>query len=267
MTARADWNSSSPLMRSRSLEFAGNDTALAKSQYESAMKRFVLATTRTIRELRPGCVLSWENYPLAPMPHVSNYAWTEYCAEHPGTCWNFNAPGDGEGIGYLGPGAAAQRAINDGLGYMWDAVDAITGAVYLNLGAETDVTNTSAYLRSTAAEQVRLCAASRARGGRCRSVMPIQWLHYDDLADDNNDLQLMSPEDVAAALVAPLEGGGWCGLLGRARRQPLGPRPGQCARTQQVPGRGRGTDRGWHLPKLHLLPVLPVVFSKTDAGA
>jgi hypothetical protein len=45
---------------------AGNDTALAKSQYEAAMKRFILATTRNIRELRPGCVLCWENYPIAP---------------------------------------------------------------------------------------------------------------------------------------------------------------------------------------------------------
>lgn len=206
-TARADWNSSSPLMRSRSIEFADGDTALAKSQYEAAMKRFVVNTTRTIRELRPGCVVSWENYPLDPMPHVSSYAWTEYCNQHPGTCWSFNAPGDGEGVGYLGPGAAAQRANNDALSYMWDEVDAITGAVYLNLGAETDVTNTSEYIRSTAAEQVRLCRASAARGGRCRSVMPIQWLHYDDLADDNTNLQFLSREDAAVALAAPLEGG------------------------------------------------------------
>ena len=88
-------------------------------------------------------------------------------------------------------------------------MDVITGSVSLAKGAETDAANTSAYMytRSTAAEQARLCAASRARGGRCRSVMADVWLCYDDLVGDNARLQLLSPEDAVAELLAPLEGG------------------------------------------------------------
>eukprot|EP01049_Picozoa_sp_SAG25_P014317 SAG25_NODE_2491_length_1572_cov_5.468432_2_plen_393_part_00 len=201
---RADWNSTTPLMRARSLLDARNDTSLAIVRYESAIRRFMEATIGTVRHARPGCQIGWLNYPRSSYPHPDTPAWDQMCAAHPDNCWGFNKPGDGPGTGYLGPGAVAQRAINDQLHWLWDALDVITGVIYMTIGGETTVKDTAAYVRSHAAEAVRLHRASQARGGRSKKVISVTWLMYDDVVHRNKDPQLLSASDASVVLSQPL---------------------------------------------------------------
>jgi hypothetical protein len=201
---RADWNSTSPVMRARSLLDAGNDTSLAIVQYESAIKTFMVATIETVRQVRPGCQVGWLNYPRSSYPHPVTPQWDQYCAAHPDICWGFNKPGDGPGTGYLGPGAAAQRAFNDKLHWLWDALDVITGVIYMTVGGETTVADTAAYVHSHAAEAVRLQQGSQARGGRSKLVVSVTWLLYDDVVDRQKAPQYLSASDATVVLSQPL---------------------------------------------------------------
>lgn len=202
---RADWNSTTPVMRSRSLLDAHNDTALAIEQYESAIRRFMEATIETVRRTRPGCQVGWLNYPRSSYPHPDTSAWDQMCAAHPENCWGFTKPGDGNGTGYLGPGAAAQRGFNDKLSWLWDSLDVITGVTYITVGGETTPADTAAYARSHAAEAVRLHRASQSRGGRSRKVVSVIWLMYDDLVSHNKSPQLLSAADARIMISNPLE--------------------------------------------------------------
>jgi hypothetical protein len=201
---RADWNSTTPVMRARSLVDAGNNTSLAIIQYESAIRTFMEATIETVRQVRPGCQVGWLNYPRSSYPHPDTPQWDQMCAAHPEDCWGFNKPGDGKGTGYLGPGAAAQRAFNDKLHWLWDALDVITGVIYVTIGGETTVADTAAYVHSHAAEAVRLHRASQSRGGRSKRVVSVTWLMYDDVVNHNRALQFLSAADAAVVLSQPL---------------------------------------------------------------
>jgi len=194
-------------MRARSLLNAGNDTSLAIVQYESAIRRFMEATIETVRQVRPGCEVGWLNYPRSSYPHPDTQQWDQYCSAHPDVCWSFSKPGDGPGTGYLGPGAAAQRAFNDKLYWLWDALDVITGVVYMTVGGETTVADTAAYVHSHVAEAVRLHRASQARGGRSKRVVSVTWLLYDDVADHQSSPQFLSASDANVVLSQPLSAG------------------------------------------------------------
>lgn len=204
---RADWNSTTPEMRARSLLDADNDTALAIVQYETAIRRFMEATIQTVRTVRPSCQVGWLNYPRSSYPHPDTPQWNQMCAEFPGECWGFNKPGDGPGTGYLGPGAAAQRAFNDKLQWLWDSLDVITGVIYLTLDGETTATDTAAYVKSHVAEALRLHQASRARGGRSKAVISVIWLMYDDVVNRNEHPQFVSASDANLLLSDPLAAG------------------------------------------------------------
>jgi len=204
---RADWNSTTSVMRARSLLDAGNDTDLAIAQYESAIRKIMEATIQTVRLVRPGCQIGWLNYPRSCYPHRDTPQWDQYCAAHQDQCWGFNKPGDGPGTGYLGPGAAAQRALNDKLHWLWDSLDVITGVIYMVLDGETTVADTAAYVRSHVAEAVRLHEASRARGGRSKKVVSVTWLMYDDTAHHNANPQFVSASDAKVLLAQPLAAG------------------------------------------------------------
>ena len=43
-------------MRQASIAYAGNDTGLAKKQYEAAARQFFEATIATVRAMRPGSI-------------------------------------------------------------------------------------------------------------------------------------------------------------------------------------------------------------------
>jgi hypothetical protein len=207
-TMRADWNSSSITSRQLSIAFAGNDTALAKQQYEAAARRFFEATIETTRGLRPGCRLGWYSYPTNALPHTATPQWKAYCTTHPGAC-SFDTGLSGNRTGYDGPGGAAQRATNDGLGWLFDALDVITPSVYLGEypNQTTDV-STREYVGSTVREAIRL-----AKG---KPVLPVAWLNYDNYWDKTVNAtaprELLAPAHAAIELGAPLANGA-AGLL------------------------------------------------------
>jgi hypothetical protein len=201
---RDDWNSSSPAVRALSIAHAGGDAALARLQYEAAARRFFEATISTARALRPNCRLGWYSYPTNALPHVGDVQGFAYCAAHPGTC-AFDTGHAGNATGYDGPGGAAQREINDGLRWLFEALDVVTPSVYLGeRPAQTSGADTAEYVGATTREAVRLAA-----GGK--PVLPVAWLQYDNNWDRSVNKtaprQLLSPEHAALALGTPLNNG------------------------------------------------------------
>ena len=204
---RADWNSTTPAMREQSVAFAMNDTALAKQQYESSARVFFETTISVIRQLRPGCRLGWYGYPRSALPHVATPQWLAYCRAHPGTC-SFDTGGVGNATGYGGPGGAAQRAINDGLGWLFASLDIITPACYLGeQPAQTTDADTADYVSSTVREAKRLAVAT----GERTPVVAVTWLNYDDFWDPainrTAPRPLLSHAHAAIELGVPMDSG------------------------------------------------------------
>ena len=69
-------------MRQLSIEHAGNDTQLAREQYEAAARRFFEATIAAVRAVRPGCKLGWYGYPTNSLPHTVDAQWLSYCRQY-----------------------------------------------------------------------------------------------------------------------------------------------------------------------------------------
>eukprot|EP01043_Picozoa_sp_COSAG02_P008979 COSAG02_NODE_298_length_25350_cov_48.266999_12_plen_392_part_00 len=203
-TMRADWNSSNPASRALSITYAGNDTDLAKRQYEAAARRFFEATISTTRELRPNCRIGWYSYPTNALPHIGDSQWFAYCATHPGTC-SFDTGRSGNATGYDGPGGGDQRQINDELSWLFDALDIITPSIYLGeMPSQTSNSATAEYVASTTREAIRLAKKSKP-------VLPVAWLQYDNFWDHAINKtaarQLLSAAHVAIELGTPLANG------------------------------------------------------------
>ena len=205
---RADWNSTTPTMHTLSVQLAGNDTKAAREQYEAAARVYFEATIATIRTLRPGCKIGWYGYPGGDLPHVPDTQWLDYCAAHYPLCW-FDSTGSG--AGYQGPGAAAMRDINDGLGWLFKLLDVITPSVYLGIAPKPPSTRavgplaTETFVGSVVREAVRL-------GGKAGTlVVPIIWMNYDNFWDKSINHSapraLLTAEDAAIELGAPLRNG------------------------------------------------------------
>ena len=126
-------------------------------------------------------MVGWYGYPQNCLPHVATPQWLAYCKMHPGTCW-FDRGGAGNGTGYGGPGGDAKRRLNDGLQWLFDALDVITPSIYLGeTAAQTSDAATRSYVENTVREAVRLAAATGRRPGT--KVMPCAWLNYDNFWD------------------------------------------------------------------------------------
>ena len=151
-----------------------------------------------------GCRTSWYGYPTNPLPHLCTHAWETYCDAHPSRCF-FDRCGAGIGSGYVGPGAAAQRAINDGLSWLFAALDVISPALYLGVSNAT-LQNTTAYLSSTVEEALRLAPVTH---GSRKRVLGVVWHHYDDYwrVPPPAPRELLGPTDLHTELLAPLAAG------------------------------------------------------------
>ena len=176
---RADWNSTPSAQRTASVALAGNnDTALAQRQYEAAAKVLFLATIEALRALRPGCRVGWYGYPRNAPPHLLDAGFKALCRAHPEEC-TFDQGGTGNATAYTGPGAAAQRAINDSLDWLFAALDVVTPTVYLGIdssepGGDGDGGGGAAnYVSSTVREAVRVAR----RAGK--PAIAVVWLQYD----------------------------------------------------------------------------------------
>ena len=161
---RADWNSSDWNERERAVAFAGNgNVTLARSQYEEATKRFMLATINETRFMRPGCLIGWYGYPRNPLPFVGTTSRKNWCGwhsdgaseqcgswapDHPGcligdACFfenNIDASTRwmrlDTGGGYHTAHAPYQRAINDELAWLFEASDVIIPSIYLGFQSD-----------------------------------------------------------------------------------------------------------------------------------
>lgn len=204
---RADWNSTQDIYRQASIVQANGDVTVAQHQYESAARALFLATIATTRTVRKGCRVGWYGYPKNSLPHTSTPAWRRYCASSPSRCF-FDRGGDGLDSGYIGPGGLAQRAINDGLSWLFAALDIVTPAVYLGIPGLASTTGTSAYVSSTVMEAVRVASPNKI------PVFPATWYCYDNYwqVPAPVDRQLLSPKDLAVELAGPLRAGA-SGLL------------------------------------------------------
>lgn len=174
---RADWNSTPDPYRNASLAHAGGNVGQAKEEYEAGAKAFLLGTIQAARALRPGCKLGCYGYPRNNLPTAAanTPAWKKYCAAHPFDCsfagYGNNTAGD------------AQRAINDRLGWLWHASDALFPSVYLGvLPAQADNSTAAKnriYVQQTVHEAVRLATDAGLADSR-PEVMPVTWYLYDN---------------------------------------------------------------------------------------
>ena len=105
-------------------------------------------------------------------------------------------------------GAAAQRSVNDGLGWLFSALDIVTPSIYLGIPGLPNVTGAAAYVTSTVDEALRLAAAAG------KEVFPVVWLAYDDYwrVPAPTDRELLAPRDLQVELGKGLNAG-CAGLL------------------------------------------------------
>eukprot|EP00041_Stephanoeca_diplocostata_P020637 m.465085 g.465085 ORF g.465085 m.465085 type:complete len:136 (+) comp21626_c1_seq15:1071-1478(+) len=107
--------------------------------------------------------MGWYGYPTNALPHTITPAWQQYCVQNPQRCF-FDHGGWGNATGYMGNGGAAQRKINDGLQWLFNALDVITPSVYLgipNATNDADRMATTNYVTSTVREAVRLAGSRK----------------------------------------------------------------------------------------------------------
>ena len=208
---RADWNSTGAAQRAASLALAGNDTALARAQYEAAAKRLFLATINATRSLRPGCMIGWYGYPRNALPHFLTPAYRALCKATPGAC-AFDQGGTGNATGYTGPGAAAQRAFNDGLGWLFDALDVVTPSVYLGIDSSIAPRDSRTAIGAGAQDYVASTVVEAVRVARGTPVLPLVWLQYDSTYSGQGiprtaPRDLLTPGDLHTELALPLASG------------------------------------------------------------
>ena len=231
---RADWNSSDWNERERAVAFARGNVTLARLQYESATKLFMLATINETRKMRPGCLIGWYGYPRNPLPFVGTASRKNWCGWHsdgapeqctswapdtPGcligdTCFFENNVDDatrwmrlGVGAGYHTAHGPYQRAINDELHWLFEASDVLIPSIYLGFQSDrhsaydADEIN-RLYVEGTVAEARRLADLAGAATGRAPPlVLPIAWPRYNDYWDTasgpSSDARRLLPLDEA----------------------------------------------------------------------
>ena len=146
---RADWNSTAEVYRTKSVELANGNVALATQQYEKATQRFILATINETRRLRPGCKMGFYGYPRNNLPFVPTPQYKSWCRQVPYRCW-FKGYDQQEA-------GRRQKALNDKLLWLFAALDVITPSIYLGiLPQQTTAAANEQYVRSTVMEAARL---------------------------------------------------------------------------------------------------------------
>ena len=161
---RADWNSTPDAYRAASVQAAGGSAKLGKLQYEAAAKLFMLETIAAVKSLRPGCATGYYGYPRNDLPTTAGRSanFKKYCDAHPFDCsfagYGFDAQGD------------AQRALNDGLHWLFEASTAVFPSVYLGVLPSSpfySAKNNTQYIQQTVAEAIRLSNTEK--------VVPVTW--------------------------------------------------------------------------------------------
>ena len=222
---RADWNSTSWQYREKSLHLTNGSLALAIHDYEAATRLFMTETIKKTKETIPGCKVGWYGYPRnnLPLPTsiTDSISWKNWCSWHDDvtspnpqegypdgypdgrTCWfedsGYDSTSDLAAV-------AAQRSINDGLGWLFEMVDFITPSVYLGYEGHSPE-EAESYVRSTVEEARRLADEAGSRTGLPRpEVVPQTWARYNE-QQAPRIRNYVSPEDARVSHVVPLQSG------------------------------------------------------------
>jgi hypothetical protein len=243
---RADWNSSYWEERERAVAFAGDgNVTLARELYEEATKRFMLATINETRVMRPGCLIGWYGYPRNPAPFVgseSRYRWCGWHADGAEQQCGSWAPEEGgcligdtcffennidnttlwmrlsTGAGYHTDHGSHQRLFNDGLSWLFEALDVLTPSIYLALQSDrypqfAGGESNRLYVEGTVAEARRLADNAGAATGRAPPlVLPLVWARYNDYWDSasgpsSESRRLLPLEEARVEFLAPMNAG------------------------------------------------------------
>lgn len=159
---RAEWNYTGDIYKNASIARAAASLppgtpaaqvlAAATREYEAGARTFFEASLAAVASWYPGCLAGIYAYPAND--------------------WSFG--------GYVGPRAAAMRAVNDGLRWLWAASSALYPSVYLTSpgASKYDGQTTAEYVGSTVAEAAR-CAAGATQRLAPPLVLPLAWYVYD----------------------------------------------------------------------------------------
>ena len=200
----------------------GGNLSQAIHDYEAATRLFMTKTIEKTKETIPGCKVGWYGYPRnnlpLPISITDSISWKNWCSWHEDvtsptaqegypdgypdgrTCWF-------EDSGYADPAAAAaQRSINDGLGWLFEIVDFITPSVYLGYEGHSPE-DAETYVRNTVEEARRLADEAGSRTGLPRpEVAPQTWARYND-QQAPRIRNYVSAEDARIQHVVPLQSG------------------------------------------------------------
>ena len=188
---RAEWNYTLPVYQNASLKAAaaslppGTPSSVvleaAIRAYEAGCRTFLEASLTSVRAWYPGCL-------------VGVYA-------YPQNDWSFG--------GYTGPQAAARRAVNDGLSWLWQASTALFPSIYLTSpgASKYDGQTTEEYVASTVVEAMR-CSAMGGPPLNSTSpppplVLPLMWYVYDEFPRPTGAWQTLTEGDTRLVTSLP----------------------------------------------------------------
>ena len=175
--------------------------AAATQQWQAGTRAFYEASLAAVAAWYPGCVTGMYAYP-------SN---------------------DWSGGGYVGSGAAARRAENDALAWLWRASSALFPSIYLTSpGASVyDGQTTEQYVGSTVGEALRL-ASGVAPPAQPPLVVPLAWYVYDAFPRPRPPAawQLLTEADTRVVAALPLQlGADALAVWGAVGNPPFAPQP------------------------------------------
>ena len=203
---RCEWNYTGAAYQNASLVAAAEGLppgappqqvlAAATQQWQAGTRAFYEASLAAVQALYPGCL-------------VGMYA-------YPSNDWSTG--------GYVGSGAAARRAENDALAWLWRASSALYPSIYLTSPgvSKYDGQTTTDYVGSTVGEALRL---AKGVAPAPPLVLPLAWYVYDAFPRPAV-WQVLTPEDTDVVVGLPAQLGADALLVwGAVGNPPFTPQP------------------------------------------
>jgi hyaluronoglucosaminidase len=173
--------------------------ATAIQQWHAGTRAFYEASLDAVRAWYPACL-------------VGMYA-------YPSNDWSYG--------GYVGPGAAARRAENDALGWLWAASSALFPSIYLTSpgASKYDGQTTEQYVGSTVGEALRLARGVALPAQQRPLVVPLAWYVYDAFPRPA-DWQVLTQGDTQVVVSLPMQlGADALVVWGAVGNPPFAPAP------------------------------------------
>ena len=185
-------NASLKLVREQHSDWTSAQVATAaKAQFEAAAVKFLIATVKRGKELRPQCRWGWYGVPCAPAACLGAVK-----------CINSSSGGPPE-CGFADPVQGKRfRALDTVVQPVADASDALFPRIYISPNGDDCVGGCTA-ATMTSWIQALVAEASRLMRHRPNSVVPFMWQFYSGPNDQNK--RPLSDTDRRIAMTAPCE--------------------------------------------------------------